>query len=116
MGKKTPLSESRFLEIIPGALIWMTFALSIIMSFIKPLWVVYFIILFDLYWLLRVLYFIIFLVYSWRHYRAALRTTWLPRLKEDFPKKWRSVYHVIFLPTYKEEIGIIETTLDALIA
>jgi len=104
----------RFLEIVPGALVWLTFVLSIVLSVVAPLWVIYFIILFDLYWLLRVLYFIIYLVYAWTKYRRALKVDWSAKLKAECPA-WESFYHVIFLPTYKEGQGIIEATLDALI-
>src|SRR3989344_5059843 len=99
----------RWLEMIPGSLVWVTFALAIILSFVRPLWVMYFIILFDLYWLFRIAYFLFFLVVSLRRYRRAIRTDWLAKARE-LPG-FGALRHLIFLPTYKEDIEIIRTTL-----
>ncbi len=51
----------RFLEVIPGALVWATFIFSIAISIIRPLWGVYFILAFDLYWLLRIVYLLVYM-------------------------------------------------------
>jgi len=108
-------SRRRLLEIIPGALVWTTFVFALVLSFVQPLWVIYFIIIFDLYWLLRVLYFIIFLVYSWRKYRAALKLDWFAQLQAQH-SQWKDYYHIVFLPTYKEGQEIIEHTLEAILS
>jgi len=46
-------------EVIPGLLIWGTFGLAIILSFLAPLWAIVLIILFDVLWLYRVIYYVI---------------------------------------------------------
>ncbi len=102
----------RVLEIIPGALVWTTLILSVVLSFVKPLWMVYFIMVFDLYWLLRIIYFIPFLLWSWWQYRQALKRDW----QKDASRLtgFDEVYHLVFLPTYKEEQGVIRETLHSL--
>jgi cellulose synthase/poly-beta-1,6-N-acetylglucosamine synthase-like glycosyltransferase len=102
----------RFLEIIPGALVWTTLILSVVLSFAKPLWMVYIIIIFDLYWLLRIIYFIPFLLWSWWLYRLALKRDW--QHDASFLPGYDSVRHLVFLPTYKEEKGVIRETLHSL--
>src|ERR1035437_6245251 len=92
--------KRRILEIIPGGLVWFTLIAAFVVSFMQPLWAIYFIILFDLYWLLRVLYFIIFLVYSWTRYHKALKVHWSDELQTKCPE-WRDYWQLIFLPTYK---------------
>ncbi|MBI4272307.1 glycosyltransferase family 2 protein [Candidatus Uhrbacteria bacterium] len=109
----TERTFKRFLEIIPGLLVWVTFFLGIFFSFLKPVWVMYFIILFDLYWLFRVFYFIIFLILSWRHYTRAQRRDWQSELTSQ--PAWRSYYHLIFLPMYRESYDIVQSTCDALL-
>lgn len=104
----------RFLECIPGSLIWATFFLAIILSFTQSLWIIYFIILFDLYWLLRVIYFLIFIVFAWRKYTCALKTNWFERLKKEFPHEWNEYIHCVILPTVKEDFDIIDTTLQVI--
>ncbi|MDZ4231411.1 MAG: hypothetical protein U1C52_01325 [Patescibacteria group bacterium] len=43
----------RFLEILPGLLVWATLVGMVLGSAYLPVWVAVFIILFDVYWLLR---------------------------------------------------------------
>ncbi len=103
----------RFLEMIPGSFVWLTFILAILFSFLKPLWLIYFILVFDLYWLFRVSYFIFYLVISWNRYRHWIKINWLSKLKEEAPA-WEKKYHLIFLPTYKEPLSVIRSTFQNL--
>lgn len=103
----------RILEIIPGTLVWTTFVLAVILSFWAPLAVIYFIMLFDLYWLIRVSYFIFYLVLSWRRFRETSGKDWM-RALAPVPN-WERIYHVIFLPTYKESPEVIRATFEALL-
>lgn len=100
------------MEVIPGLLIWLTFIFGILFSFIQPLWVIYFIILFDLFWVLRLLYFIFFLLSSWKKYRHDTRVDWMSRLRE-LPG-WERNYHLIFFPTYGEPLEVLENTFSEL--
>lgn len=106
----------RFYEILPGFLVWTTLCLSIFLSIVQPLLVIYFVIIFDLYWVFRVIYFIFNIVISWRNYHRDSKINWLEKLKE-LDKKWQEYYHLIFLPVSKEgeEIvfGAIENLLSA---
>src|SRR3989339_1243669 len=89
----------RLYEILPGFSIWLTLILTISLSFLKPLWMIYFIIVFDVYWVLRVLYFAFYTVVSWRRYHLAIKINWFDRLKNEFPN-WPEKINVIFLPLY----------------
>ena len=104
--------QYRHWEMLPGILLWSTFFFAIVCSFLFPIAVIIFIIIFDLYWLFRVTYFVIYLFISWREYRRCLRTNWFERLKE-LPD-WKQITHLIFLPTYKERVDIIRSTLQVL--
>lgn len=104
--------DNRFWEAVPGVLVWGTLFFAIGLSFISPIWAIVFIIVFDLYWLLRVVYYVIFLVISWYRYRTTVRVNWQAKLSE-IPKS-KEIYHLIFLPTYKEGYEIIQTTLNSL--
>ncbi len=106
----------RFLEIFPGALVWITLALSVVLSFVYPTPVVYFIILFDLYWLVKVFYFSFYLVFGWLRLRAFERTPWQEKLIKIEGKNYLDYYHLIFLPTYKEDYAVLEDTFNSLMA
>ncbi|MBU0614292.1 glycosyltransferase family 2 protein [Patescibacteria group bacterium] len=104
--------KSRFWEMVPGALAWGTFILAILTSFFAPMVAVAFIIIFDIYWTLRVLYFIVFVFASHRNYKRAIGIDWQERIKEI--KGWDNIYHLIFLPTYQEDLSILRAALDSL--
>jgi cellulose synthase/poly-beta-1,6-N-acetylglucosamine synthase-like glycosyltransferase len=104
----------RFLEVIPGAAVWMTLVAAVALSFIQPLIVIYFIIVFDTFWLFRVSFFVFFLTLSWRRYRRDIRVDWLARVSA-LPRL-KDIYHIVFLPTYKEGPEIIRTTFRSLVA
>ncbi|TAK03880.1 glycosyltransferase family 2 protein [Patescibacteria group bacterium] len=104
----------RFWEMLPGALVWGTLILGLALSFFAPVYVVVFIIVFDLYWFFRVAYFIIFLVIAWVEVRRASKVDWAARVRE-IPGHER-IHHLVFLPTYKEELSVIRATLRSLLS
>lgn len=107
----SPLKR-RLIEIIPGALIWGTLAIALTLSAVRPLWMVYAVIVFDVYWLLRVLYYLPFLLIAWHRYRRALRTDW--QAKAVATPGYERIRHLIFLPTYKEELSVVRETFQHL--
>lgn len=104
----------RFYEIIPGVNIWLIFFIIIFFSIVRPIWAIYFIIVFDLYWTLKIIYLLIFLLISWGRYRKTLKIQWLDKLKNDLPE-WQKIYHLIILPTYKENITVVGPTFEGLL-
>ncbi len=104
----------RALEIFPGFLCWSTLFLFVILSFKKPLWITIFIILFDLYWFLKTLYFSFYLRSAFKKMQKNLETDWLKLLKKNFSKKWTQFYHLIVYPIYKEPYQVIKESLNSL--
>ena len=102
----------RAVEILPGALTWTTLTTIVVLSFIKPVWVIVFVIIFDVYWLTRVFYFVIWLFVSWMRYRQEIKIDWLKKV-QPIPL-WRDIWHVVFLPTYQDEEEVLETTFHPL--
>jgi hypothetical protein len=103
----------RILEIIPGFLVWATFIGVIVLSFVKPLWAIYFIIAFDLYWLLRIMYMLIYLLSSWYRFNHDAKIDWFAKLK-TLDKNYQDYHHLIFLPTYTEPYQVVEKPFLAL--
>jgi len=102
----------RILDAIPAMLVWITIISTIVLSFICPLWVVYFVIVFDLYWLFRVSYFIPFLLISWWRFRRETKINWQPLAAAA--SGYDRIRHLVFLPTYKEDVEVIRATLRSL--
>src|SRR3990167_2657262 len=105
-------TKYRLLEIIPGALVWGTLILAVVFSFAKPLWVIYFIIVFDFYWLVKVMYLLFYLFVSFSRYRGTIKVDWLKKI-QNLPE-YKKIHHVVMLPTYNESGVVINGTLEGL--
>ena len=102
----------RFWEMLPGILTWSTILIAIFSSFFAPVFAVVFIIIFDLYWTLRVLYFLIHTIFAYRRYKRTVSRDWQKQVRKL--KDWERIYHVVMLPTYKEDISILRNALKSL--
>jgi hypothetical protein len=109
----TPYHKYRLYEILPGLSIWLTLIVGFILSFVRPLWMIYVIIIFDVYWVLRVAYFSFYTVLSWNRFRLASKIDWFVKLKTEFPA-WQEKINVVFLPLYNEEFPVVQATLQAI--
>ena len=106
------LTSQRLWEILPGLLIWTMLVGAILLSFIRPIWMMYFVIVFDLYWLFRVFYFTPFILVTWFRYRAALKRNW--QEEAELLPGYADIDHVVFLPFSKEPASVVRETLKAL--
>lgn len=109
----TDRQKYRLLEMIPATAVWVTLIGAVILSIVNPLWAITLVILFDLYWLMRVVYFVIFMGISWRRYKSETDKPWFKMLQTDFPQ-WTNYEHVIFLPTFREDVEVIDATCQRL--
>src|SRR3990167_9163338 len=103
----------RFYEILPGFSIWLTLVASIVLSFVRPIWMIYFIIVFDIYWVLRVANFSFYLVVAWLRLRTAGRIDWRKKMREEAPG-WELKHHVVFLTLFNEEWAVVKTALESI--
>ena len=104
--------RTRFWEILPGAMVWTTLIVAIILSVIRPIWMVYFIILFDVYWLVRICYFMPFLLQSWWRYRHALKRDW--QADAAAQPGYAALHQLVFIPVSKEGPEIVRETLKSI--
>ncbi len=139
VGKATELAGRdrrvyRLLEMLPGVVSLATLLILLIFSYFKPVWVAYFIILFDVYWLLLVIFMAILLISSYRQLKKGLKTDWQencellakqefeqivePVAKQSLAKQglvWTDLHQLIIFPTYNEDEGIIRGALQSLL-
>src|SRR3990167_8228065 len=104
----------RFFEILPGALVWLTFAFLVLLSWQLPLWAALCIILFDIFWLLRAIYFLVLLFATFRKMRERMQLDWLQKLKE-LGQNYKTIYHLVVLPMYKEPYALDHQMVDSFI-
>jgi hypothetical protein len=71
----------RSFEILPGFLTWLTFFLMIWFSFTQPVWVALFIIVFDVYWIIRGIFITSLTVTGYEQMKLNIAINWLDRCK-----------------------------------
>lgn len=103
----------RFLEMIPGILSWGTIIGVIVASYFTPVAAAYFIIAFDLYWLLKTVYMSVHHRHNWRRLRHNMSVDWKEKVKN---LKYEHLYHMVLLPFYDESYEVIEGTIKSLLA
>jgi cellulose synthase/poly-beta-1,6-N-acetylglucosamine synthase-like glycosyltransferase len=107
----------RFFAVLPGALAWTTLVGLSVLAFIVPFWIAVFIIVFDVYVLVRAAYMSIHLVYAYLRLHQMKNIDWVARCRRatgGLP--WQQVHHIVVLPTYDESLIVLRTTLRALAA
>jgi len=97
----------RFLEIVPGGLAWLTIFLMVSLSWRLPTVVSVFIIIFDIYWLLKTVYLSLHLRTTFGEMRKNLKIDWFQKLKDETGNKWKGIYHLVILPMYKEPYEVV---------
>lgn len=143
VGKATELSGRdrrfyRILEILPGFLSIFTLLILIVLSYFEPVWVAYFLIAFDVYWLLLVLYLAIYLISSYLKLKRSTKINWQEKCEqiavssEELDSlafknelaadclgrqglKYTDLWQVVILPTYQESLVILRACLDSII-
>jgi hypothetical protein len=79
----------RILEIIPGSITWSTLIGMVIFSIWKPIWVAYFIIAYDIYWICRTVYIAYFSVEGYLKLSGGKKINWWERCQNiSNPKQY----------------------------
>ncbi len=166
----------RFMEMVPATLSYTILILPVILAFFSPITVAYIVIIFDLFWLFRVMSMSVYLILGYFNVQKASRTDWLNLCKKSAGLKsslkqingqlkklekehgfspsqkgpfsfgikrhylaeyrdllnqkkellklrkfgkdvppWRSLYHLVVVPTYNEKLHILIPSMEALI-
>jgi len=145
---KDPLLKSqldrtiyRLLEMLPGILSWGTLIFVIFMSWAAPVFIAFFIIAFDIYWLLKTVFLSLHLRTSYNTMRRYMKINWLKELELLFDAKpaqnssteekkgniqpvnnllakirdYRDIYHLIILPFVKEPFEVLDASFSAIL-
>lgn len=105
----------RLFETLPGLLTWLTLILMVVLSWQFPVFIAIFIILFDIYWLLKSVYLSLHLRSTFKQMKANLNTDWLAKLKSDHSEGWEGLYHLVILPMYKEPFEVVSESFESLV-
>jgi len=103
----------RFFEMIPGIMSLGTLLGVFIFSYFIPAAVAIFVICFCFYYLFRIFYFSLHQIIGYFRIKNHMKTDWLKKLRKI--PKWKDIYHLVILPTYKEDKKIIEESIEAIL-
>jgi cellulose synthase/poly-beta-1,6-N-acetylglucosamine synthase-like glycosyltransferase len=106
---------TRFYEIFPGLLSWLTLILIVAISHYLPVWAAIFIILFDIYWLLKTIYLSLHLRNTYVTMRRYMKLDWLNKLKQDFANRYANMHHLVILPFYNEPYEVISESFESIL-
>ncbi|HYC34163.1 MAG TPA: glycosyltransferase family 2 protein [Candidatus Paceibacterota bacterium] len=102
----------RLFEMVPGSLAWLSIIGIIILSKYAPVWAAYFIIAFDLYWLLKTMYLSIHLRQNFKRMKINMNRDWAELLSR---MKSGHIYHMVILPFYEESFDVVEKSVISVI-
>lgn len=112
--KRHDKGVERFLEIMPGAVVWIAITSPIWLSFIYPFAVAYLVLIATIYWLFNALKIAILIFLGYKKFQYAKSQNWESNLERDFPHEWKEYYHLILLPRYNESIEILGPAIAAI--
>jgi len=112
--KRHPVKSQRFLEILPGFVSWSMILFPFWGSLIIPNIVAYYVISFAVYWVYRSITLAVLALIAHFKIKAAGKFDWIADLNATFPDKWKSIHHLIIIPTYKEPQEVLDRTMNAL--
>lgn len=102
----------RMIEILPGSLTWFTLIGVVLGAWLVPVWAAFFIVAFDLYWLVKTVYLSMHLRVNWKRMRRYIKLDWEERLQN---LKYDHIWQMIILPYYKEGFDVISGTIESLL-
>ncbi len=102
----------RLLEMVPGLVSWGTIVTVVVLSIYKPVVAAYFIIAFDLYWLLKTIYFSMHQRHNFRRLRHNMQLDWAEMLQQ---LKFENLRHMVILPYYQESEAIVKQAIESVV-
>lgn len=106
----------RLFEILPGAIVWVILITPILLSFLAPRVLSIGLLFYLTFWLTRTFFMSYRLVLGYLNYRRDIKINWFNKIKLlPTNKSYRDIYHLIIVPTYKEDIRILESSVGSVI-
>lgn len=115
---EVPIGEfrQRLWQSIPGLISWGTLVGLTLLAFFLPFWIAIFVIVYDVYILVRAVYMAVHLIYAYRKLKQYSQIDWNTRLNGVSNPRldWRKIQHLIVLPTSGEGVEVLRTSLHSI--
>ena len=106
----------RLFEILPGAIVWFIILFPVALSIWYPRSLAIFMIFFLCYWLTKIFFMCYRLILGYRNFKQDTKIDWQKKLEELAPiDAWKNIYHLVIVPTYKEDISILESSIESIV-
>lgn len=112
----------RLLEIQPGVLAWLTLVAVVAASYWIPVYAAIFIIVFDIYWLIKTVYLSVHMSHTFQAMRANQRIDWMRLLggtktvSDDLlGATWEDIRHLVILPMATEPYDVVRESFEGLV-
>ncbi|HSX25057.1 MAG TPA: glycosyltransferase family 2 protein, partial [Candidatus Andersenbacteria bacterium] len=107
--------RQRFWQLLPGILSWTTLIGLGILAFVIPFWIAIFVIAYDVYLLVRIVYMSVHLLFAYKRLKEFEHVSWIDKLNHKKAAiNWKKIHHIIVIPTYDESIHVLRTSLQSL--
>ncbi len=110
--KKHEQKITRTLELLPGLISWSLIIFPFVGSFFIPVWVAFFVLLYNIYWLYRSTVISIGAFYAHHKLKKAEKTDWL-KMAKSLPN-FEETHHIAIIVTAKEPTYILKRTIKKL--
>ena len=101
----------RALEIFPGLLAWATLGGVVLASYFYPVYAAFFIIIFDIYWLIKTVFLSLHLRANAKRMAENMKINWAERLSRLNSKH---LWHLVLLPMSNESAVVVCGALDSI--
>lgn len=102
----------RILEIIPGSLTWITLTGIVFLSWMKPVWIAVFIIMFDIYWLFRTIFITYYSAIAYNRFQNGKKINWWERCQNiEKPDEYLKLINVK-IASYRESLKEIHSFFE----
>lgn len=107
--------RKRLWQIIPGLLSWTTLIGLGVLAFTIPFWIAVFVIAYDVYLLVRIVYMSVHLLFAYRRLKEFEHVSWVKKLQDKKTAiDWNGIHHIVVIPTYDESLHVLQTSIASL--
>ncbi len=106
----------RIFEVLPGVMSWIIIISPLFLAWFAPKFLAVILLVYISFWLLRTFFMSYRLIIGYRNYRHDIKVNWLKKLEnEKFSTNWQDIYHVVLVPTYREDISLLESSIESVL-
>lgn len=111
----TPKWLRKLLELIPGAVTWLFILSPLIVSIFNiPQVLVFYVAFLMVYWTFRAFRFVFGLFMGAIRMDRELKTDWIGKIKEEYPRNYEALNYAYLCPTVREPIEVLRDSITAM--